>query len=362
MGGAWPLDCPPQHGPSALGPTLVSDEGPNPIPTRRARILAAAIVAGVAVAYTYSVAARSPGFVSDFDQIWVAARALMAGENPYRAVTTGFAGVSALSFPLFYPAPALVAGVPFAFLPLVAARAAFAAVSIGVVAYLLTARGWWALAALLSAPAFLTVSLVQWSGWLAAAAVAPSLGWALACKPNAGLSVLCTARSARAVWVALASATSMALVSFALQPGWVGDWLSALRGQPHFRPYVLRPGGFLLLLALLRWRRPEARWLAALACIPGTPGLQEALVFFMFALSFRQLLVMGLLSHAAMWVAYPARQAGDFYSYVEVAAMANLALMYLPALVLVLRRPNEGDAPHFVDRVAGVLAALARRS
>jgi hypothetical protein len=211
----------------------------------------------------------------------------------------------------------------------------------------------WALAALLSAPAFQTVALVQWSGWLACAALVPWLGWVFACKPNAGLPVLAASVSNRAIVQSLAVAGALTLVSFLLQPGWVSDWLEAIRGQPHFRPYVLRAGGALMLFALLRWRRPEARWLAATACVPGTPGPQEALVFFAWPLSFRQLLVLGLLSHGALWAAFFARQRGDFYSYVDVAAVANIAFIYLPALVVILRRPNEGSVPRVLDRHGG---------
>jgi hypothetical protein len=109
-----------------------------------------------------------------------------------------------------------------------------------------------------------------------------------------------------------------------------------------------------MLLALLRWRRPEARWLATLACVPGTPGPQEALVFFAWPMSPRQLLVLGLLSHAAMWVAFPARQSGNFYSYAEVAAVANIAFLYVPMLIVILRRPNEGVLPRPIE------AAMAR--
>jgi hypothetical protein len=318
------------------------------------------VVASLAAAYVFFAAGRDAGFVSDFDQIWLAARALVGGANPYEAVARGYSGHGPLPFPLFYPLPAVVAGVPFSFLPLVTARAAFAALSIGTFAYLLAGRGIWALAALLSAPAFLTVSLVQWSGWLACAVLVPWLGWALACKPNAGLAVLAAGTSSRAILVSLAMAGVLVLAAFALQPGWVGDWLVALRGQPHFRPYVMRPGGVLLLLALIRWRRPEARWLAAIACLPGTPGPQEALAFFAWPLSFRQLLVLGLMSHAAMWAAFPARQYGTFYSYVDAAAIANLVLLYAPMLVIVLRRPNEGSVPAFIDRVIGGARARAR--
>jgi hypothetical protein len=322
------------------------------------RLVAAAVVAALSAAYVLMVALRDPGYVSDFDQIWLGARALLSGENAYRAVASGFAGTPALPFPLFYPLPAVVAGVPFALMPLIAGRMVFAAASMGVLAYLLAGRGVWALAALLSAPAFQSVALVQWSTWLACAVLVPWFGWAIACKPNAGLAVLCAARSTRAALISIAASATLVIVAFAVQPGWVADWVAALRGQPHFRPYILRPGGVLLLLALLRWRRPEARWLAVVACTPGTPGLQEALVFFTTRLTLRQVLVLGLLSHAALWVAFVARQHGSFYSSVPVAAVANIAFIYIPALVVVLQRPNEGDVPAAIDRV---IAKLARR-
>ena len=312
------------------------------------------MVAALTALYVTWSARRDPSFVSDFDQIWVASRALLAGENPYRAVTAGFGGHGPLPFPLFYPLPAVVAGIPFALMSLVAARATFAAASLGMFTFLVMRRGVWALAALLSAPAFLTVSLVQWSGWMACAAMVPWFGWAFACKPNAGLPVLTASSSVRSVVMGLTSAAALLVLAFVLRPEWVGDWLTAIRGQPHFRPYVLRPGGFLMLLALLRWRRPEARWLATLACIPGTPGPQEALVFFTWPMSPRQLLVLGLLSHAAMWIAFPARQSGNFYSYAEVAAVANIAFLYVPMLVVILRRPNEGTVPRPIE------AAMAR--
>jgi hypothetical protein len=285
----------------------------------------------------------------------------MGGANPYEAVVSGYGGHGPLPFPLFYPLPAVVAGVPFALLPLILARAAFAALSIGTFAYLISGRGLWALAALLSAPAFQTVSLVQWSGWLACAALVPWLGWVFACKPNAGIPVLAASSSNRAIVQSVAAALTLVAISFALQPGWVSDWLEAIRGQPHFRPYVLRAGGIVLLLALLRWRRPEARWLAATACVPGTPGLQEALVFFAWPLSFRQLLVLGLLSHGAMWAAFLSRQRGDFYSYADVAGVANIVFLYIPALVVILRRPNEGKVPPLLGRFGSALDRLIRR-
>src|SRR4029078_12394968 len=124
---------------------------------------------------------------------------------------------------------AVVAGIPFALMPMVAARAAFASASLGVFTFLAMRRGVWALAALLSAPAFLTVSLVQWSGWVACAAMVPWFGWAFACKPNAGLPVVATDSSARSAVTGLAAALALLVLAFALRPGWVGDWTNAIQ-------------------------------------------------------------------------------------------------------------------------------------
>jgi hypothetical protein len=73
--------------------------------------------------------------------------------------------------------------------------------------------------------------------------------------------------------------------------------------------------------------------------------------------------VLGLLSHGALWVGVMARQRGDFYSYVGAAAIANLIFLYLPALFLVLRRPNEGELPRALDRLLRpVLGRFGRSS
>ena len=63
---------------------------------------------------------------------------------------------------------------------------------------------------------------------------------------------------------------------FLVWPGWVPEWLASVARTPH-KSHLLRPGGFLLLLALLRWRRPEARLLAVLSLMPQTTALYEAL-------------------------------------------------------------------------------------
>ena len=102
----------------------------------------------------------------------------MAGSNPYHAVVSGFAGHGPLPFPLFYPLPAVVAGVPFALAPMITARAVFAAASIGMFAYLISARGMWTLAALLSAPSAEGEIMRDLSAGEPFSLLDDSLGWA----------------------------------------------------------------------------------------------------------------------------------------------------------------------------------------
>jgi hypothetical protein len=63
-----------------------------------------------------------------------------------------------------------------------------------------------------------------------------------------------------------------------LRRSWIIDWHTPVDRIDHFTPYVLRPWGALLLLSVLRWRRPEARVLLAAALIPETAALYQPLV------------------------------------------------------------------------------------
>jgi hypothetical protein len=45
-----------------------------------------------------------------------------------------------------------------------------------------------------------------------------------------------------------------------------------------------------------------------------------------------------------------------FVSYVDITGDLMVALLYLPCLIMVLRRPNEGDVPSWAERAAGAIA------
>ena len=135
----------------------------------------------------------------------------------------------------------------------------------------------------------------------------------------------------------------LAAIAFALQPNWVVDWVAAMSSINAYHPYVLRPGGVVLLLAALRWRRPEARVLLTTALIPGTPAVYDALVPFVAVVTLgpstlREAMILAIVSFGVL----PFLVTGaTYHEWAERTANANLVFVLLPLLVAVLRRSNR---------------------
>jgi hypothetical protein len=318
----------------------VSVSGP---PRQSRRLLVSLAIASVAGTYWYYAAWANPGGGSDFDQLWAGARALLGGENPYEVVRLGAPGPAGpFRFDLYYPLPALLAVLPLAWLPIVAARAVFCAFSFGILSYLLTRHAWYPLAGLASGAGLMTLTLAQGSALTAAAVLAPALGVLAAAKPNTHIAVVASYQRMRPVALGLGSGAVLFAIAFAVRPGWVADWLGAIEGAPTLRPIAFQPVGWLLLLAALRWRRSAARWVLATCLLPGTAVVYSALPLFAFRWSFRTTLVLALLSHAAMWpplLLVPS--SASFLSYVGVSTPSLVLLLYVPAVLFLLREPNE---------------------
>jgi len=311
-------------------------------PRTSQRLLVSLAIGLVAGAYWFYASRANPTGVSDFDQLWAGARALLDGANPYAVVRANAPGpVGPFEYNLYYPLPALLVVMPLTWLPIVAARAAFCAISFGILAFLLTRRAWYPLAGLASGAGLLTLTLAQWSGLTAAAVLAPALSVAAATKPNAHVAVLASYRRWRAVAVSCATGAIFFVIAFIVRPGWVGEWLGAVNRDPNLRPIGFHPLGWLLLLALFRWRRQAARWILVACFLPGTPVVYNALPLFAYPWSFRTTLVLALLSHAAMWPPLLASARGNgFADYAAVSVPSLLFLLYLPAVVFLLREPN----------------------
>jgi hypothetical protein len=204
--------------------------------------------------YVVAVGKANPDFTSDFDQVWAGAKALWEGKDPY--VVVGPGREFGWNWPLYYPLPALVALAPLGLLPVIAARAVFASLSAGLLAWAVTRDGWNRLPVFISVSFLVNVELGQWSALYAAAFFLPALGAVAIAKPNFALPLMAGATRLRTVTWIVAGAIVLLIISQVIHPGWHEGWLTNLRTAPHFKPHVLRPLGFLLLLAALRWRRP----------------------------------------------------------------------------------------------------------
>jgi hypothetical protein len=326
---------------------------PGAAPPLRARVAVALALGALAAAL---VATRSAAHVSDFDPVWAGARALRAGANPYAAVGPG----RDFYWPwgLYYPLPALLLALPFSFLTVVAARATFFGLSSALLAFAVTREGYHRLPLFASGAMMAAAGVVQWSPLVTAAALLPWLGAALVVKPNLGGTLWLAYPSRRAaVGVAL-----LLLVSLAVRPSWVAEWLAVIGSDRHMRPPLLSWAGPPLLLAVLRWRRPEARLLLLLACVPQTVALYDTLPLFLIPATWLECAALALLTHVAQLATLRLGPFASFDDFSRVASQVNVALVFLPCLVIVLRRPNTGELPSWFDAVAaGVRTGIAGR-
>lgn len=300
-------------------------------PTLDARIAVAAALGALSALYITVVYLVQPQAAPDFDQWWVAARALRMGLDPYAAIAA-----SRWPWPLFYPLPAVLFVLPLSFLPVLVARAVFVALGGWSLAFAVTRRAWWPLVVFTSGAYVATITAGQWTPFLVAGALLPILGVLYVAKPTIGAVSFVY----RPSLIPIVAGVAVLALSFAVWPSWFGSWMAAVRNAPNVVAPISRPGGFLLLLALLRWRRREARLLGALACVPHTILPQEALVLFLIPRTYGEGAALSLLTSLALVLTYALGAPMGFASLLDLAWPIMLVVVYLPVLVVVLRRPN----------------------
>jgi SAM-dependent methyltransferase len=319
------------------------------------------VAGGLAIAcatLAFAAFRRTPDHVADFDQLWYAARALGAGGNPYAVVGPG----RAFDFPwlLYYPLPALLVVMPLVALPLLVARVVLVGLGAGVLAFAVTREGWRPLLIFTSAAYIVSLTQVQFAPLFVAALFLPVMGTLLVAKPNLGACIAVSPLSWRLAVASLGGAAVLVAGSFAVMPTWHRAWLAVVADAPHIRPYVLRPGGVLVLAALLRWRRPEARLLAALAVVPQNATLYDTLPLFVIPATLNEAAILSIASHGAWHLAIARRGDPTSLEIANANALTYLLVLYLPALVMVLRRPNVGSVPAWLERLAACLPSRVR--
>ena len=241
---------------------------------------------------------------SDLAQVWGGARAVLNGENPYDAVGPGRA--FDWSFPLLYPLTAVVALIPLAAFPLRWVDPLFVGLGFGLFTWAVTTERLvpHALVALVSLAAVMTLQTSQWSLLLTGAALVPGFGWLLIAKPTIGLALFAAFPS----WKTAVGCSVFLIVTILIWPGWVANWLATFASAPHVVPPITRWAGPLVLLALLKWKRADARLLLGLACVPHTTVPYETIPLFLIPQSRWQawgLWTFTLLAYLGQWATGP---------------------------------------------------------
>ena len=290
-------------------------------------VLALAFVLGA----RYLLYAWMPDRTSDFDLLYDSAARLVAGDNPY---PTGMQ-----RFP--YPLPAVLLAVPFTAIPLWLARPIFDVLAGWAFVYALWKhRGPFALLAVVSGAYLFAMVKGQTTPLMVAASLIPALGFLLAVRPNTSAALWIS----RPSWIALLTAGAFLIGSLVVLPSWPRDWWMALPADYKvLAPPILRPFGFVLLLAAIRWRSPEARLIFATAFIPQSTLPYELVSLALVPGNRLEMALYVVGSWIALVVADRLDVTQNMAEWTATGWPVTLAVVYLPMLYLVLRNRQSSQ-------------------
>jgi hypothetical protein len=232
-----------------------------------------------------------------------------------------------------YPLTTAVAMLPFIWLPdAIVVSLVLGLSTLLLVLALLQQGEWWRLLALVSMPFLYALVTGQWSPLLLAVALLPStLLYPLTMiKPQLGLPIALMQFG----WLRAAICVAILAVLLLIYPTWPLDWLDPAGTYDGGIPLLVLPGGPLLLLALLRWRTPRARWLLLYALMPQRVFYDQLLLFLVIQTRREMLLFVTL-----TWLAY----FGWFFTQATLGWSGigwAVHLLYLFCLACMLREPS----------------------
>jgi hypothetical protein len=313
-------------------------------PTQSSRLLVAVLVGIFSALITAGQYAGKVGFHTDFGMLWFGARALAHGLSPYPLIGPG--REFNYTWPLIYPLPAVVSVMPLAIFTERVAAALFVGVSSALLSFGLTRDGWYRMPLFISEAFLSSARLGQWSILITAALFLPWLAMFAIAKPQASIPVIAGSTSRRPILYALLGGVVLIAISTVMQPHWIPEWLAGVRNAKHMEPPISRLAGLLILLVLLKWRRPESWLVLTLAALPQSWGWYGTLPLFTVPSTFGESVFMAGLATVGGNIAaivMPERFTADaFYNWTATVVILTI---YLPAVILILRRPNKGPLP-----------------
>lgn len=325
------MPCIPEGLVTAPSPMAVTAQ---PVPATPAAAPARPFFLVIGLAFVFGcrllLYAWMPDRNSAFDFLYDAAARLIGGENPYPPAAQWFP----------YPLPAVLLAVPFTAIPLTLARPVFDILVGWAFVYALWRHcGPFALLALASGAYLFAMVHGQTTPLMVAASLVPALGFLLAVRPNTS-AALWIARPSR---MALLGASAFLVLSIVIQPSWPWDWWMAVPlDYTPLLPPVMRPFGFVLLLAALRWRTPEGRLILAMALIP-----QSTLPYELVPLALIPANRLEMAAYVAgSWIVVAAAEGlhltDTTAEWTSTGWPVALCAVYLPMLYVVLRRRSSG--------------------
>jgi hypothetical protein len=299
---------------------------------------------GAFISY-FSMASHPQHLAKDFSYPWRAARALLAGENPYEVIRA--VGEYPFNSGLMYPLPAAVLVTPFAHLRPEIAGALFFGIGSALLgwAILRDCPHRWPL--FLSAPFIHAAVLGQWSPILTAAALMPTLQFLGAAKPTVGLAAWIYNPTRRGIIGGLI----VVAIAFAVQPGWLGDWLEVAGATKKYRGPATTVLGAFLLLGLVALKRREGRLFVAMSIVPQLPVFYDALILWLVPTTMWRTFFLSAVS----WVGYLAwfpHRASPLQN--DIAFPWLVFTIYAPALLLLLSDRATWDSWRRPGTSAGV--------
>ncbi len=312
-------------------------------PSQSKRIGIALLIGAAAGFFTWlNLHMQSPSSIAnDFTWHWRAARALLDGQSPYDVIKA--TGAYPFNAGYKYPLTATVIVLPLGYFSPRIAAGLFIGVSSALLAFGLTRHDYRKLPMFLSVPFIWSCYLGQTSPLMCAAMVLPAVSGLFVVKPNLGLGVLVYRARMRP---ALIGAVLVLALAFIFDPLWPIHWVRTLaeRQVGLYATPVTLMGGPLLLLALMRWRQPEARLLLAMSIVPQTFFFYDQLPLWLVARTRLETMVLSLLSAAelgAVWLLIPRGLGAP--ETTKTTSLLALAFCYLPCLVMVMRRANQPE-------------------